>query len=29
MPAGPFHEIENPDFSDYRDSQRQYHGGSR
>ena len=29
MPAGPFYEIEHPDFSDYRDSLPQYHEGQR
>jgi hypothetical protein len=25
MPSGPFYELENPDFSDYRDSLLRYH----
>lgn len=28
MPSGPFYDLgEHPDFSDYRDSLPQYHGG--
>jgi hypothetical protein len=30
MPSGPFYDLgEHPDFSDYRDNLRQYHGGQR